>query len=66
MSKNWSEKSCEEIEKELKEAIEELDKSIKPKEFDMKIFVNNKLNNKKNILLNRKQRRINANKFRNK
>lgn len=30
-----------------------------------KIFMNNKLNNKKNILLNRKQRRINAikNKF---
>lgn len=65
MSKNWSEKSREEIEKEVKEGIEELYKPIKPKQFDMKIFINNKLNNKKNILLNRKQRRINAikNKF---
>lgn len=56
MEKKWSEKSCEKIEKELKEAFENLNKSIKPKQFEMKIFVKHKSINKKNILLNRKQR----------
>jgi hypothetical protein len=68
MSKDWSEKSCEEIEKDIQKAFMELQlyKIIKPEQLEItKIFMNNKLNNKKNILPNRKQRRINAirNKF---
>ena len=68
MSKNWSEKSREEIEKDIQKAFMELQlyKIIKPEQAEItKIFMNNKLNNKKNILLNRKQRRINEikNKF---
>jgi hypothetical protein len=68
MSKNWSEKSREEIEKDIQKAFMELQlyKIIKPEQLEItKIFMNNKLNNKKNILPNRKQRRINAirNKF---
>ena len=68
MNKNWSEKSCEEIEKDVQKAFMELElyKIIRPEQSEItKIFMNNKLNNKKNILLNRKQRRINEikNKF---
>ena len=68
MSKNWSEKSCEEIKKDVQKLFTELQlyKIIELEQSEItKIFINNKLNNKKNILLSRKQRRINEikNKF---